>query len=445
MTEKISQNTNLLKKSWRALTYDWDILATYGTESKLYCLTDFQAAWLLSNTDYFAWSNRWVNCPCEEDDMYAMKAELEYNLMNCFDTRWMGQLQYAYDQLQAGQLEQYQVDYDVDGIAGINPDTPTDFYSGDDSTNRQKALCMACDIYIRSYLNQYLDAASQEVTGLIVAGIVVSLVPGFGLIAGAILGGLAYLTQQYVDACNDSDAINDVVCCMFNGLYGQVVSNGIFVDSLTLCDFESGTNRERLRAMISSDMGTIKNWFSFLDALGKAYELLEAGISYTCDCVPEPPAWSYTIDFEEVNGDFTVVNNPARTSGTNGNWVILSGWEATNTSYAGSSVFRREVWIELLVPVTHFTNISMTYDLTKGTFSQSEPNCVGIFTDEDFIRLNNSQAVNGSDQQIDLVNDVTSENVTLRVVCSRQATAGFSGSATIKAVTFQGTGNNPFD
>jgi len=59
----------LQNKRWRAITYNWDILSTYGNGSKLYCLTDFQAAWLLSNTEYMRWSKRCENCPCSQFDM----------------------------------------------------------------------------------------------------------------------------------------------------------------------------------------------------------------------------------------------------------------------------------------------------------------------------------------------------------------------------------------
>lgn len=451
MTEKISQNTNLLKKQWRAITYDWDILATYGQESNLYCLTDFQAAWLLSNTDYMAWKNRWSNCPCTEDDMYAMKAELEYNLMNCFDTRWMGQLQYMYDQLQNDQLEEYQIEYDADGIAGINEDTPTDFYNGDDSLNRQKALCMACDIYIRSYLNQFLDSASQELTGLIVAGVVVQLVPGFGLIAGAILAGLAYLTQQYVDACNDSDAINDLVCCMFNGLYDQNVNQEHFEDSLAGCDFEPGTNQFRLQGLVSSDLNQIKNWFSFLDALGKAWDLLEKGISYTCDCVPEPPTWIYnsqfTVDEDGWQAYVGLSGNPAAA------YLSPLYWNY-NSVQVNPGQYWRACAIEYTFDnPTHVDDIEMIFALSKGAFANTAQPAYAIQArlggeSGTLVYQNNvsfAAATNGDPKTLSVNVNAVVDYIYLFTRSSSQPSASYSGSCRIYSTQITGQGDNPFD
>lgn len=451
MTEKISQNTNLLKKQWRALTYDWDILATYGNESKLYCLTDFQAAWLLSNTDYMAWANRWSNCPCTEDDMYAMKAELEYNLMNCFDTRWMGQLEYVYQRAAEEQLEGFQIAYDADGIPGINEDTPTDYYNGDDSYNRQLALCMACDTYVRSYLNNWLQQAALLIGLVSILGIFVSSTPFIGLIACVIIGGLAFITQTAIDAVNDAEAVNDVICCMFNGLYGQLVNEAHFQDSLDGCTFESGTNAGIVRDIIASDLNQSKNWFTFLNALGDSWILLEAGVDYTCDCVPEPPTWAYesqfTVDQDGWQAYVGSLGNPAATYLSPLYWnynsvqVIPGGyWRSCGIEYNFDSP-------------AHVDHISMIFALTKGSYGTPSQNAIAIqariggVTGTLVAEVTTifSTATNGDPKTMSLTVNADIDYIYLFVRSSNQASASYSGSCRIYSCNVDGQGDNPFD
>lgn len=306
MTDNESQYINLLAKRFRAITYNWDVLSLYGDESKLYCLTDFQVAWLLSNTDYYRWSTRWSNSPLTQAELDAQKAELEYNLMNCFDTRWMGQLDYVYNQVQGEQLQVLEDAYDIGGIAGINASTPTDYYSGDDSDNRIAALCMACDTYVRSYLNNWLTSAATLIGLVSILGVFVASTPFIGLIAGIIVGGFVFMTQVAIDACNDEDAVSDVVCCMFNGLNGLSITQANFEIALSACAFVEGSNQAIVRDIVASDLSQDKNWYSFLNALGNSYNLMQAGVDFVCPCIPTPPTFSHTFVFEATTDGWTI-------------------------------------------------------------------------------------------------------------------------------------------
>lgn len=437
-----SQYINLLSKRWRSLTYNWDILSSYGDDSKLYCLTDFQAAWLLSNTEYLRWSSRWENCPCSVEDLDAMKAELDYNLMNCFDTRWMGQLDYVYNEAQAAQLQVLTDAYDLGGISGINADTPTDYYNGDDSPDRIDALCMACDTYVRSYLNQFLTKAAIFVGLISILGIFVASTPIIGLIAGVIVGGFAYMTQVAVDACNDSDAVSDVVCCMFNGLYGQAVNQSNFISSLDACGFEIGSNAAILRDLVASDLSQDKNWYSFLNALGNSWLYLNAGADFDCDCVPVD-TWSHYFDFEVSNGGFVRVTTGVG-SGTAGVWTSGVGWVATNTFYP-SSTYRKIVYLQKTFTPTVITKILVTYDLTKGTWvNPAEFIIADRATGLPNADLTYAASVNGNAQTIELNGSANLSSFTLRHLSSLNNVNSYSGSAVIKSVYIEGEGVDPF-
>ena len=141
----------LSNKKWRAITVDFETLSTYSMfNSRLYCLTDFQAAWLLSMTEYYRWGNRWENCPCTQAELDAMKAELDYNLMNCLDFMPY-QLQALYDYGQQEILGQYSSNWDGSLPSSVNPNAPDDYFNGDDSADRNDALCTALSIWVYSY------------------------------------------------------------------------------------------------------------------------------------------------------------------------------------------------------------------------------------------------------------------------------------------------------
>lgn len=443
MSQDWSEYYSLENKKWRAITPDWNVLSTYSEHSKLYCLTDFQAAWLLSQTEYMHWKTRWQNCPCTQSDLDAMKAGLEYNLMNCFDTRWMGQLQYVYDEQSAEQLDVFQTAYDAGGIPALNPDTPTDFYDGNGSVARVNALCMACDTYVRSYLNNWLSKAALFIGLVSILGIFVSVTPVTGLIAGVIIGGLAFMTQTVVDAIADEQAVEDVVCCMFTTLQNSAVNELNFEISLGACGFPVGSNQAIIRDLVASDMNQFKNWLSFLNTLGDCYVFMLAGVDYTCPC-QVTPTWTHLFDFEASDGGWTQITTGI-VSGTAGVWVAGSGWQATDTSY-NPSTFRRLALIERTFPSTVITKITVTYDLTKDT---TWANPAEFIINDAYVsaqaRLTYANAVDGNGQTIIDSGSNTRTKLTLRHLSSLSNTPGhYAGIATIKSIFIEGEGTNPF-
>jgi len=434
----------LSKKSFRALIVNWEQASQYDmSNGKLYCLSDFQAQWLLSNAEYMRWGTRWSNCPCNQTDLDAMHAELEYNLMNCFDTRWMGQLDYVYQRANDEQLELFELEYDVDGIPGINEDTPTDDYNGDDSLNRQKALCMACDTYVRSYLNAWLQQAQLLIGVVSILGVFVFTTPFIGLIALSILGGLAYITQTAINAVNAADAVSDVICCMYSGLYGQAVNQANFIASLDGCAFGIGSNQAIVRDLIASDLNQNKNWYSFLNALGDSWVLLEAGVDYTCACVPEP-TWSHSFDFTVTDGGF-VVSTSGLVSGNQGVWISGTGWRYGDGVFA-SNVSRRAVNISRSNTPTPFTKVQLTFDLTKGTWvNPAEQEFNFNVPTLGAINLSNSAMVNGSNQLYEISGSPTNVgSMSIRLLSSLTNNGTFSGSVVLKSLYIEGTGVDPF-
>lgn len=164
----------------------------------------------------------------------------------------------------------------------INSQCPTDYFDGDGSDNRRMALCMALHTFVKSYFEHWRRKAEIILAG----GIVVlwfGAVPILGWIAVAVIAGLAYVTQVALDAARDDDAIEEIICCMFTYLQGKGINHTEFQNSLSACGFSGGTNAAILRDILAADLPEEKNYLSFLEALGTAYPLAQAGVE-DCPC-----------------------------------------------------------------------------------------------------------------------------------------------------------------
>lgn len=67
----------------KAIRIDQEVIDLYSdTEEKLYKLTDRQAALLLGQTDYIAWEKRWINLTLSSEQIFQLKSDIDYRLMN---------------------------------------------------------------------------------------------------------------------------------------------------------------------------------------------------------------------------------------------------------------------------------------------------------------------------------------------------------------------------
>lgn len=354
---KSSENYLLSKKAFRAILYDWDTISTYGDNTKLYCLTDFQASFLQSNVEYMAWSSRWENCPCTDEDLRLMASELEFALMDCIDFQPY-QIDYTYQQAVGAQLGTFNDDYT--GVpSSVNPNTPDDFFSGDGSQDRTDALCTALKVYVYSYAQNWVTKAQIVLALSVITAFVVSLTLVGGIIAGTIIGGLAFMTQIALDAMSDEDTLDEIVCCMFTSLTGTVINQANWDISLDACGFAGGSNEAIVRDIIASDIVQFDNYLSFLNALGDQYVLSQAGVS---DCPCASP-WSTVLDFtlSDYGATFQLddLNNPI------GQYSIGFGFIPTNVVVGG--VLRRQISVRIPFDSTTVTDMNHSGDYTRGT------------------------------------------------------------------------------
>lgn len=341
MPKGIIDQQSLNKKSWRAITYDWNDFIQYTGRECVVCLTDFQIAWLLSNAQYMGWLTRWSNCPCTPEELQAMQAELEYQLMSCLDL-FPYKIDYNYQQAVNAQLQTFNDAWDGVNPSSVNPNTPDDFYSGDGSDDRVDALCTACYVYIYSYSQNWVSIAQTTLGIVAVVGLAASISIVGGIIASVLVGGLFLITQTALDAMQDTDALDNVVCCMRDALDGQAITFANFEAALDSCGFTVGSNEAIIRDIIASDLDKFDNWLSFINNLGDSFVLAENNISI-CPC-GDPVTITVTfdavstIDFNlsvGITSGTTQVIAPVIQSNQNGN-PIPSAKTAFVTSGGGS-------------------------------------------------------------------------------------------------------------
>lgn len=357
-----SEYKYLQSKKWRAITYDWESLWKQGQNSNLYCLTDFQVAWLLSNTEYMRWSSRWENCPCSQNDLNAMKADLDYNLMSCFDLNpYM--LDKVYQDSVNSDFQGMNDRYDSGGIEELNPLSPTDYFNGDDGTARNTALCLACATYVKSYAKNWLQQASL-IQGLInVLVSVISPVPYVQDMIVRVISGLVGVNQSDVDAMNNESALDAVICCMIDGLTGVAVSEIRFENSLSGCAFNGGSDNEIVRLIIESDLTNFDNYLSFINELGEAYRYTAEGIEFDCGC-GDVVEWSYVEYFGDDFGAWELeVYGAGWNPTTGGALTPPEGMVCTNMEYTvlNPDRWRKRINIKTEFDVSEVTQISVSF------------------------------------------------------------------------------------
>lgn len=424
----------LQNKNWRALGYNWDILSTYDNTARLYCLTDFQAAWLLSNTEYMRWSTRWTNCPCTQSDLDAMKAEMDYNLMNCLDFSPY-QMDYIYDALQRQENNRLNDLWDGSDPTSINPNAPDTNFDGDGSTDREDALCTGLSLWTYSYAINWINRASALLTAAAVtAALVDFIVPVGGQIVSQAIKDLAAPVQEQVDALNNTDALDTVICDWRESLEGVAISASNWNDEICALSYTIDTDEWYIQELLCSDTALLSNFLSFVDALGNGYELAQIGVEI-CPC--EENVWTQRW----LNG----YGNPLTDGWTTGLGTYNVSTEELDYEWNGSSS----------------NSINITYTFTESAHitrlrlqgrskspGSSRPTWVRVYDDDDNLIAESMATIPAGssfepvdNQATDLDVDVDVDWYLNYVIASSYP----SGEAYATDMLVEGTGENPFD
>jgi hypothetical protein len=376
--------------------------------------------------------------------MHDMKAEMEYNLMNCVDLQPY-QIQYLYDIQQAQELQALADLWDGVNPSSVNENTPDDFYSGDGSADRENALCTAIKIYVYSYAQNWVTKAQLALGVVAIVGIVASITIVGGMIATALVGGLAYLTSFAITAMQDENALDDVVCCIFEALNGASITNANWLTCLDDCNFEVGTNQAIIRDIIASDLDQFNNWLTFINQVGNSYVLAQAGVS---DCPCEDVSWVWNSDFANSANIWTPMDD-----GYGGQATYSAGWASVDIQTEANPTYMRI--IQITTPTftpTRITKVIATYDLTKGSwqaqYGATAQVLFNVILDDDTILFEgifNADAINGDGQTLEFEFDEPDvKRIWFSVRGSARQTPAYSGIVGLPSIEVHGSGFNPF-
>lgn len=320
-----------------------------------------------------------------------------------------------------------------DGTPGsVNGSAPTTNFNGDGSSAREDALCMAVRAYVEK---QAHDAAIQA--GFVLAGTVLLTVAVSATILGGIVGGVAVITSgialaKYVEAANDREAQKRVICDLTDRLKGQTVTEATFVSVLTGLP-SSGDPDFAIYNTLRDGAGRRENYLFFLDLLGEAYDVAQAG-GNDCPCDDE---WCYEFDFTVSDGGFSLAANSV--GRPYGEYVAGLGWR--QTSYPDSPNERAAGIVRLISVQTTITSVSI--------YTAVEPWSMGVSHLPNIITLGYPSAlshdfriITGALPEVNLTNLdwQNAQSLLLDVYNPSHADRW----TTITRVVVRGTGINPF-
>lgn len=181
----------------------------------------------------------------------------------------------------------------------ININAPTYRYDGaegqsdQERVDRAAALCVAVRHYVYATMHEAHSLLLAGAGAAGSAGLVAFLLGGpIGWLVGVIVMVVAaYSYQEVFDAATDTEALDEVVCDLYNALTGQLVSQSSF--SAAIASLAVGTgSREVIVTILNNYRNVPENYHFFLDALGYGYLAAQGGAvndccqpDYSCDAV----------------------------------------------------------------------------------------------------------------------------------------------------------------
>ncbi len=224
------------------------------------------------------------------------------------------------------------------------PETPADYDTeptdtGDEVPRRHRALCIAVDSMVNTFCNRgllWMESQTEEVAGLIAAGVALPFVPWYGVL-GAIAG--IGLLAGYVAAQLAEPSYRDYLTCgIFDALLGESTGS-------MSAFFQSADNlparppppqtapeslaRDIIEIWIRSQLNNTENYLAFIDTLNTAFTVAISLADEDCGCIELCD--NYTDGFELGLGDNTYLwPDPAipvasRAGRDDGEWRLDAG------------------------------------------------------------------------------------------------------------------------
>lgn len=176
---------------------------------------------------------------------------------------------------------------------------------GGDGATRNSVLCYASWSFVNSSCEAGIAALDQDesfVDTLLniaavafgLAGAIVSFFASLGNPIIALAIGYAVMSAAFallaladnVSAAvfEDLDVRQNLICCMYDALEGTTPTQENWTASLDNCDYEAGSDEEKMRLFLVGMLGNQDVYLTFLQAMDDAFTLIQAGINQPGDC-----------------------------------------------------------------------------------------------------------------------------------------------------------------
>lgn len=289
---------------FKAVAADWAFFSSLSDEGQLYCLSEQQVYAIMVQLEYVGWLTRWYNTEdINQTTVDRVKSDIMEALMSCVDVSIL--VDQANENLitavtnraiQSQQLRDVYADEYIPGDpTSINPSAPTTTWSYSGSPDGYDALCAALMAFVYQFARSQADSVrAGQVGGLAAISLIaVLLIPGlnvFFLVGAAIavllgLGTVGVTTEVAIQALTDTEALDNVVCCMRDNMVNASVSQATFEASLSGCSFTVGSHEQIIADFLTATLAD--NYLTFLDFMGTGFDAVTTGVA-----VPECPCGS---------------------------------------------------------------------------------------------------------------------------------------------------------
>lgn len=306
------------------------------------------------------------------------------------------------------------------------------------TVDTDQALCqavraivdMACEYGIQ--WNQENGAISGAVgVGFgIAAAVAAYFTLGASVILGLALAGsgggiYAAGTDIATAVLQDKEAREEVACCLFGSLQGQVPTASLFANALNGCGFDGGSNASQIAVVVAEFLKRSDIHAAFLDATNEALKLAKLDLLDDCQCGGE---WCYTFDFTE-NSNFW---SPVAGFST---YINGTGWRG-DAFDAGGGLYDTINAIDISFTTSTITSVEVSGQASAASAGGSR----GIYFDD--ARTLYGDLPTASDNFTSRVDRALDTNrIGVNVDISNSASNAFT---LITRVTIRGVGENPF-
>lgn len=457
--------------NFKAVQIDYEYYLTLSNEPQSICLTERQMYVLSVQNTYTAWFTRWYNTDdITEKTVQYIAAEIEDLLMcGCGIPEPSITDRFNAQSYITTTGDTYETTYNTWNDAGqtVASIAPNLDYSSGSTIDKDKLLCLALNMLLINIVEaakankQGTSQQNRDMVknmgnvfgGMAVAGGAATaaggaaagfvafiggpyLILGLALTAvGLAIANLVWTTD--ISVFTDDEAIEHVRCTLSRNILGATPTRPRFQAGLVPNDFASGSNAEKLAAIVQPYLDDLDTYLQWLATANGLYEVADFGLLEECEICPI--LWTHEFDFTDNDGGFASWG--AFSTGVAGTWSAGVGW--VSGFVTGGGFAYQMVQINRVIDPTRITGMIVTYNMTNGM----NAGLTRLLTTDTLTFASTTDIPsNGSGQTYSGVGVAdASTYVGLRVQAGNQSgSSNPGGTCTVTHLTVTGEGIDPF-